>query len=164
MPYSELIIALENINDKVSTVPSSKSRRHDTSAPMEIGMAAREDGENVSQEGDQRIMELALQAVYEGTGKGKWGFGKGQNWTREVWQSRQGWRKEPLAERQWQERRQRARERRQGRNQNVLDVRNTEHIAAWCRKGGNKNLYATGEDGSETAEESVENEEDVQAR
>ena len=45
-----------------------KSRKHDTSAPMEIGMAAKEDGENVSQEGDQRIVDLALQAVYKGTG------------------------------------------------------------------------------------------------
>ena len=47
---------------------------------MEIGMAAREDGECVSQEGDQIIMDLALQAVYKGTGKGKWGCSKGQNW------------------------------------------------------------------------------------
>ena len=38
MSYSEIIIALENaIVDKVSTVPSSKSRRGDTSAPMELG-------------------------------------------------------------------------------------------------------------------------------
>ena len=43
-------------------------------------MAARDDGENTSQEGDQRIIDLALQAVYKGTGKGKWGFGKGQSW------------------------------------------------------------------------------------
>ena len=43
MSYSELIIALENIIiDKESTVPSSKSRRNGTSAPMEIGMAAKE--------------------------------------------------------------------------------------------------------------------------
>ena len=42
-PHSEIINALENIIvDKVSTVPSSKSRRNDTSAPMEIGMAAKE--------------------------------------------------------------------------------------------------------------------------
>ena len=35
---SDLIIALENvIVDKVSTVPSSKSRRNDTSAPMRLG-------------------------------------------------------------------------------------------------------------------------------
>ena len=62
--YSELVIALENIIvDKVSTVPSSKSRRNDTSAPIVIGMAAKEDGESVSQEGDQRIMDFALQAV-----------------------------------------------------------------------------------------------------
>ena len=74
MSYSEIIIALENIIvDKVSTIPSSKSRKNDTSAPMEIGMAAKEDGESVSQEGDQ-------QAVYKGTGKGKWRFSKGQNW------------------------------------------------------------------------------------
>ena len=72
MSYSELIIAFENvIVDKVSTAPSSKSRRNGTSAPMEIGMAAKEDEENVSQEGDQRIMDLALQAVYKGFGKGK---------------------------------------------------------------------------------------------
>ena len=65
MSHSETIIALENkIVDKVSIVPSSKSRRNDTSAPMEIGMAAQEDGESVSQEGDQRIMDLALQAKW----------------------------------------------------------------------------------------------------
>ena len=45
MPYGEIISAVENIIvDKVSTVPSSKNRRNDTSAPMEIGMAAKEDG------------------------------------------------------------------------------------------------------------------------
>ena len=64
MPYGELIIALENIIiDKVSTVHTARSRKHDTSAPMEIGMATKEDGENASQEGDQRIVDLALQAV-----------------------------------------------------------------------------------------------------
>ena len=85
MSYSEIIIALENIIvDKVSTAPSSKSRRNDTSAPMEIGMAAKEDGESVSQEGDQRIMDLALHAVHKGEGQGKWGFSKGQNWMRKA--------------------------------------------------------------------------------
>ena len=73
MLYSEIITALENIIvDKVSTVPSSKSSIDDTSAPMETVMAAKEDGESVSREGDQRIMDLVLQAVYKGTGKGKW--------------------------------------------------------------------------------------------
>ena len=53
MPYGELIIALENIIiDKVSTVPTARSRKHDTSASMEIGMATKEDGESASQEGD----------------------------------------------------------------------------------------------------------------
>ena len=66
-----LIITLENISvDKVVTVSTARSRKHDTSDSMEIGMAAKEDGENASQEGDQRIIDFALQAVYKGTGKG----------------------------------------------------------------------------------------------
>ena len=77
MSYNELSVALENIiADKVATVPTARSRKHDTRAPMEIGMAAKEDGENASQEGDQRIVGPALQAVYKGTG-----FGKGQSWS-----------------------------------------------------------------------------------
>ena len=39
----------------------------------------------------------------------------------------------------------------------------TGHVAACCRKGGNKNLYAIDEDDSENAEESGENKEDLQA-
>ena len=68
------------IIDKVAMVPTARGRKHDMGAPMEIGMAAKEDGENASQEGDQRIIDLALQAVYKGTGKGKCDFSKGQNW------------------------------------------------------------------------------------
>ena len=34
--YDELLIALENIIDKVATVPTASSRKIDTSAPMEI--------------------------------------------------------------------------------------------------------------------------------
>ena len=59
MSYSELIVTLENIIiDKVATVPAVRSKKQGTSAPMEIGMAAREDGESASQEGDQRIIDL----------------------------------------------------------------------------------------------------------
>ena len=73
MSCSELTVALENIIvDKVVTVPTARNKKDDTSAPMEIGMAVKEDGENASQEGDQRIMDIALQAVCKGTGKGKW--------------------------------------------------------------------------------------------
>ena len=44
MSYSELLIALENIIiDKVATVPTARNRKTDTSAPMEIEMAAKED-------------------------------------------------------------------------------------------------------------------------
>ena len=62
---SELVVALENvIIDKVAMVPTARGRKHDTNAPMEIGMAAKEDGENASHEGDQRIIDLALQRLY----------------------------------------------------------------------------------------------------
>ena len=75
MSYSELIVALENIIlDKEVTVPTPKNKKHDTSAPMEIGMAAKEECEPKRRPKDHG---LALQAVYKGTGKGKWGFGKG---------------------------------------------------------------------------------------
>ena len=51
MSYSVLVVALENIIvDKVVTVPIARNKKHDTWAPMEIGMAAKEDGENASQE------------------------------------------------------------------------------------------------------------------
>ena len=36
-------------------------------------------------------------------------------------------------------------------------------MTAWCRKGGNKNLYAIDEDDSENVEEPAESEEDLQA-
>ena len=45
----------------------------------------------------------------------------------------------------------------------MLDVRQDRLTAAWCRKGGNKNLYVIDEDDSENVEESAENEEDLQA-
>ena len=48
---------------------------------------------------------------------------QGSELDRERWERWQRWREELMAERQWQERKQRSRERWQGRNQNVLDVR-----------------------------------------
>ena len=118
MSYSEIIIALKNtIVDKVSAIPSSKSRRNDTSTPMEIGMAAKEDGESGSQEGDDRIMDFALQAVHKGTGKGK-----GLNWNEK---GGKGGRMEERTRgrRAVGRKEERARDRWQGRIQNVLDVR-----------------------------------------
>ena len=66
MSHSELIVALENILvDKVVTVPTARNKKHDTSAPMEIGMAAKEDGENASHEADQRIMDISPQRNWQ---------------------------------------------------------------------------------------------------
>ena len=137
MSYGEIIIALENIIvDKVSTVQSSKSRRNDTSAPMEIGMAAKEDCRKCEPKKETRgIVDLALQAVYKGTGK------------RKVWI----WQRSELERERWQ-----------GESRTCWTCGKAGHIAAWCRKGGNKNLHATDEDDSENIEESTENEEDLQ--
>ena len=164
MPYGELIIALENIIiDKVSTVPTARSRKHDTSAPMEIGMATKEDGENASQEGDHQIVDLALQAVYKGTGKGKWGFGKGQSWNekgskgskgggKNLWQKGSGKKGGKGQEKGGK-----------GETRTCWTCGKTGHVAAGCRKGSSKNLYAVDEDDSEKVEESAEDEDDLQA-
>ena len=70
MSYSELLVSLENIIDKAATVSTVRNRKVDTSAPMEIGMAMQDDGASVREE-DHRTVNLALQAVYKGTGNGK---------------------------------------------------------------------------------------------
>ena len=168
MSYSELIVALENIIfDKVAMVPTAKGKRHDTSAPMEIGMVTKEDSENASQEGDQRIMDLALQAVSKGAGKGKWSFGKGQHWNekggkgckdggKSSWQKGSGKKGGKGQEKSGK-----------GENRTCWTCGKTGHIAAWCRKGGKKNLYAMDEDDSEDTKEysnrSTESEEDLHA-
>ena len=69
----------------------------------------------LTRKGDQRIIDSALLAVDKGTGKGNWGSGKGPKLEHKevrMWQKWQGcesWRKEVLAEKQTQERRQRDR-------------------------------------------------------
>ena len=163
MSYVELIVALENIIiDKVPTV-TTRSRKHDTSAPMEIGMAARDDGENASQEGDQRIIDLALQAVYKGTGKGKWGFGKGQSWNEKGSKGSKGGGKNAWQKGSGKKGGKGQEKGGKGETRTCWTCSKTGHIAAGCRKGGNKNLYAVDEDENENIEESVEEEDDLQA-
>ena len=163
MSYDELIIALENIiTDKVPTV-SNRNRRHDTSAPMEIGMAARDDGENASQEGDQRIIDLALRAVYKGTGKGKWGFAKGQSWNEKGGKSGKGFGKNSWQKGSGKKGGKGQEKVGKGETRTCWTCGKTGHIAAMCRKGINKNLYAVDEDENENTEESVEDEEELQA-
>ena len=143
MSYSELLVALENIIFvKVVTVPTARNRTADTNAPMEIGMAAKDNGESEREAGDQRIVDLAPQAVYKRTGKGKWGFGEGQSWNGkgyQRWQRRQRWRKELVAEGQRQQRQQGARERWQGENQSLLDVwKRQDKLQRGVEQGGTR--------------------------
>ena len=80
MSYGELLVALESIIiDKVATVPTARNKMIDTSAPMDIGKAAKDDGESAREEGYQKNVDLALQAVCKGNVKGKLSFGKGQS-------------------------------------------------------------------------------------
>ena len=44
---------------------------------MEIGISAKDDGDVLRGEDDQRIVDLALPAAYKGTGKRNMEFGKG---------------------------------------------------------------------------------------
>ena len=81
LKYEELLIPLENIMiDKVSTVPTTRQKKIDTSAPQEIGMVAKDDSDSSREEGDQRVTDIALQASYKGTGRGHWRAGKGPSW------------------------------------------------------------------------------------
>ena len=79
LPNEELLVALENIIiDKVKTHSSPKVKKIGTSAPMEIGKAAGADGEETFEERYGKTPELAVQALYKGTGsKGGWNGGEG---------------------------------------------------------------------------------------
>ena len=81
-------------------------------------------------------------------------FWKGSELERKRVPRWQRWREETVAEGQWQERRE---------TRACWTCGKTGDIAAWCRKGGNNNLYAIGEDDSENVEELTDNKEDLQA-
>ena len=54
-------------------------------------------------------------------------------------------------------------ERKQRASRTCWTCGKTGHIAAWCRKGGNTNLYAIDEDESEHVEKTPDNDEELQA-
>ena len=110
----------------------------------------------------KRIMDFALQAVYKGTGKGKWGFGKGHNWNEKGGKGGKDGGKNPWQKGSGKKGGKGQEKGGKGETRTCWTCGKTGHIAAWCREGG-KNMYAIDEDGSENAEESVENEEDLQA-
>ena len=160
MSYSELFVALENnIIDTVATVPTVVGRRADTSAPVEIAMAAKDDRESAREEEDRRIVDFALQAVYKGTGKGKWSFKDGQNWKGKGYHGD----KVGMAQGQRGKKGGKVQEKGgKGEGRTCWTCGKAGHIAAWCRKGDNKNLLAIDED-SEHIEEAHDSEGDLQA-
>ena len=83
LPYEELLIALKNIIlDKATTHSAHNVKKIDTSAPMEIGVAAGTDGEETFEEGYGETSELAVPAVSKATlAKGVWSGRKGPSWS-----------------------------------------------------------------------------------
>ena len=138
---------------KVATVPATRHTKIDTSAPIEIGMAMKDDSEDSREEGDQRLMDIALQAVYKGAKatvvreRTDTGTHRGTQVAR--WQGCKSWRNEfhgskALARQEVKD------------NSKVAGATGTcwmsgpaTHIAAF------KNLYVIDEDESETVEENT---------
>ena len=117
--------------DKVATVSTVRIRKVDTSAPMETGTAIKDYGETIREE-DQRIVNLASQAVYKGTGDGKCDFGQvqsgngkgyhggkgGKDGGKNSWQKGSGKKNSREHEKRWQE-----------KNQILLDMwKNRAHM------------------------------------
>ena len=75
--HEELLVALENnIIDKPEN--QTEESRHES----EIEMATKAKGQDNRY---QRIMDITLQAVYRGAGKGHWSARKGQRWNWWQW-------------------------------------------------------------------------------
>ena len=146
---------LENIIDNVATVPTVRNRKIDKSAPMDIGLAAQGDGEHLREERKQRIVDLTLQVVYQGTGKGHLKFGKVQSWNEIGYQGGEGGKDANQGgKNSWQKgsgtKGSKGQEKGgKGGNRACWTCGKTGHIAAWCRQRGNKKLYAVDEDESE---------------
>ena len=64
---------------KLATAPTVRVKKDDTSTPTDIGRSAKDEVDKSRGEGDQRIVDLTLQALYKGTGKEKWSSEKGHN-------------------------------------------------------------------------------------
>ena len=162
--YSELIVALENIIvDKVVTVPTVRSRKHDTRV-LQWRL-----------EWQRRRMER-MRAKKET--KGSWTSlcrPSTKELAKESWalaRVRTGMRRVAKAARMEEKtigRKAVARKEAKGKRKAVRETPERAGRAArqdtlqLGRKGGSKNLYAIDEDCSENAEESAENEEDLQA-
>ena len=117
MSHSEFLVALENIIiDKVATVPTTRNRNIDTSASMEIGTAAKDDGESVREGGDlykARTMKFSQGGELER-----------KKDTKVVTVAK-------MAERTHG---------RRAETRACWTCGRTGHIAAWCRQGGNNKV------------------------
>ena len=124
---------------------------------MDNGMAGEDDCEIQKEDGDQRIVEFALQAVNKGTGNGKYCLGKCQNWSEKGYQGGKGGK--DVGKNPWQrcsgKKGSKVQEKGvKGETRACWTCGKTGHIAAW---------NAVDEDDSEIVKEATDNEEDMQA-
>ena len=166
LKYEDVGIASENImDDKVSTVPTSRQKKADTSVPMEIGIAAKDDSEGSNNEGDQQIIDIALQAVYKGPGNGNWGSGKGPSWNTQRFAGGKGGKdanregKSP-----WQQGGEETDKGGKGGSGTCWTCGNTGHIAALCLRAATRTCAPLVMTKNEVIEKALDSEEELGAR
>ena len=171
--FEELLIALENISiDKVTTYLASKVKKMETSAPLEIGVAVGTDGEEAFEGGYGTASELAVQAVYKGTGaKCGWSGSKDPSWSVQKYFNSGNGEKEAnrAGKGQWSKTGGKNGGKGQekgckGETRVCWSCGKTGHIAANCTKGSwNKSLNAVEEDKGDISEEVHEDDDELHA-
>ena len=90
-------------------------------------MAAKDDGESAREEGDQRIVDLALEAGYKGVGKGKWSLGKGLSLNEKGYQVGKG-------DKEWETHGKRAVARKEAKGKRKMAMETPEHVGHVARQ------------------------------
>ena len=147
MSYRELLVALENIIIyKVATVPTARNRKIDAGSLMEIEMAA--------EKGDQKIVDFDLRLSLKELAKTNGVLERFYRWNEKGYQGGKGGKDGRRTHGRRVAARKEAKGKRNCKGETITcwTCNKTGHIAAWCRKGGNKHLYAIDEDDSENVE------------
>ena len=164
--YQDVGVASENImDDKVSTVPTSRQKKVDTSVPMEIGIVAKDDSDDSKNDGDQQIIDIALPAVYKGLGNGNWGSGIGQSWNTQRFAGGKGGKdanregKSPLQQEGGEETEKGGK----GGSGTCWTCGNTRHIAALCLRATTRTCAPLAMAKNEVDEEALGKQEELEA-
>ena len=162
MRYDELITALESIILNTDmTAPILKTKKSDTSTPVDLGMVAKDVHDATNDVEEQRIAAIAVQAVNKGAGhKGGTGAQRDTSSARVARNAHRGgkgyWSKD--------RRKNRGKGREKGGNCDSSFWWNCGakgHNAVMCPKSGSKGLDAIHEGDEHTLEEVYEDDDEV---